>query len=185
LAVEVQERALFHVDVRQDYYGTYYGIRSVALRNIGNGPALIENVELAVVDGKDPTSSPPECWRSPRIVPRDEIVRLMARVRLEPEFFDPDPDAFAASLIEPFKMRPFLITAEYTDVGGDQRQRVSVPIYLWAGAHGGRALRQGDLVTRSERWREAPRGQSDRVAAWLRRQLTAVARPLRRFLRPR
>ena len=80
LAVEVQERALFHVDVRQDYYGTYYGIRSVALRNIGNGPALIENVELAVVDGKDPTSSPPECWRSPRIVPRDEIVRLMARV---------------------------------------------------------------------------------------------------------
>jgi hypothetical protein len=182
LTVEIPERGSFHVDVRQDYYGAYYGLRSVALRNIGNGPALIENVELTV-DGRDPAWSPPDCWRSPRIVPRDETVRLMARVSMDWEFLavNPNPDTFTAA----FKMQSFVITAEYTGVGGAQRQRVSVPVYLWAGAHGARELRQGDLVIRNERWSEARRRQARRVGAWLRQPLTAVARPMRRFLRAR
>jgi hypothetical protein len=157
LTGEASDVGMMHAGVGRDFYGGFYGLRSIALRNIGNGPAWVMGVELDVEEATP--SSPPVCSSFPSIVPRDETVRLMAAVQFQQE---PTPAAITT-------YTGFVITAEYTDIARRQRQRVSVPVVLQAGAHGAQWLQQGEILTRSVKRGELLRRRiSDLIARWRR-----------------
>jgi hypothetical protein len=61
LAANIPEEGAMHVDAALDSYSSVYAIRSLAVRNLGSGPAVVESVELRTWPSPNP--SRPGCWR--------------------------------------------------------------------------------------------------------------------------
>ena len=94
-------------------------LRSVAVRNIGNGPARVQKVVLA-----DPPRQnrprPPIGWSVPLIIPVGGIARLMTADWLREDEATP---GFEQSLKQ---VPPFAISVDYTDIKGNQPHRTTV-----------------------------------------------------------
>lgn len=110
-----------HIDAVQDGRGWVVVRRSVAVRNVGNGPARVERVELEILD--EPDVAPEEQPRTrsvPFIIPAGDVGRLITSVNYG---YDGDLDMLGGLALSRINFR---IGATYTDVAGEQRQRVTI-----------------------------------------------------------
>jgi hypothetical protein len=116
------------LDVRAwwDAYG--YGVagRSVAVRNIGNGPARVRYVRLFAPD-PSPHHEPYEirAWSVPSIIPAGGTARLMTVEVAPPMGGHEEFMAFSEAVSQ---WRSFTIKADYTDVSGKQEQTATIRV---------------------------------------------------------
>lgn len=118
----LRDKADFDVEAwRYGYDGRPIVARSVAVRNIGNGPARVRLVRVhfegrSVVGGVRSLSG----WSVPSIIPAGGSARLMA---VESGSSGQPLNRSAVTGAEPFEFE-----AEYTDIEGNQCERVTIDV---------------------------------------------------------
>jgi hypothetical protein len=103
--------------------GTASVARSIAVRNIGNGPALVKNVQLHIPKGREEQTA---AWASPSTLAAGETGRLMT-LDFKNQLLDPN-NGFSTFNRLAHNDWGFTITAEYTDTEGKQRQALTVRV---------------------------------------------------------
>jgi hypothetical protein len=126
LTVKLRDSAA--MDVRAFYggqSGTPTVARSFAVRNIGNGPAVIKSVQLDV--GKKSLDEHLVGWASPLTIAAGETGRLMT-LDFKPLLRNYSDSPGADFNEHARDLWGFTITAVYTDTDGGQRQKMTVRV---------------------------------------------------------
>jgi hypothetical protein len=117
--VSLNDRGAMHIDAVLGANGWVVEQRSVGVRNVGTGAALVVNVELELLDHPVEPAEPPRTRSVPFVIPAGEAARLVTSVN----YGSADLDRHRMLAREQVNFR---IAAEYTDVADKQRQRTTI-----------------------------------------------------------
>jgi hypothetical protein len=118
LTVELRDGAAIDVRVFRELHGGSVGAaRSIAVRNIGKGPAVVEHVELKAIGTARGEKF--KGWSSPSTIPVGETGRLMSLELTGRTMGQSGLSVFEQNVRNTYG---FTFTAEYTDLEGHQRQ---------------------------------------------------------------
>jgi hypothetical protein len=137
LGATVSDLAALHVAADADPFSSVHAMRSIAVRNIGSGPAIVQNVELRTWPEGEPETSgalvarttPPgnlfvtsRAWSVPATIASGEMGRLMTQLYVEVS-----PTDVPQAQMDLYYIC-FSITAEYSDLAGRQRERMTIVV---------------------------------------------------------
>jgi hypothetical protein len=118
LTVKLHDGAAIDARAFQQAHGGDVGAaRSIAVRNIGKGPAVVEHVELKAIGM--PRGEHVKGWSSPSTIPAGETGRLMSLELTGQAMGATDLSVFDQDVRNTYG---FTIAAEYADIEGNQRQ---------------------------------------------------------------